>query len=183
MKEFLRRRIFVFDIDNTLLEWSNPFIFFRDVQYTKTILKQRPTLNYHRGFRTPFSYKRSSSSPKFILATWLQKFLGHLQSTGQPVAIFSDIPHHELHSLLESYGISVIINEQGIQALKPLPDGLWNIASMLGGSNGQIIMIGDQRTTDGLSAFRAGAHFYHIDTIQQQGWEAFLKTLPFELPN
>jgi predicted HAD superfamily phosphohydrolase YqeG len=183
MKNFFTRYVFVFDVDNTLLDWSDPRVLLKDLTYTGAILRQRKHLNQYRGRRLDIPYQRPTSKPKFKLPHWLNKIFTELQSSKQCVAIFSDIPHYEMHPLFKKFGISIIINGQKINALKPLPDGLWQISSAIGVNPQQIIMIGDQRKTDGLSAFNAGAQFFNIESIRNQGWERFLQTLSMELHN
>jgi len=183
MQHFFNRNIFVFDVDNTLLEWSNPTVFLKNYKTATTILRQKSILDHNRGNRLPINFKKPTKLPNYKIPSWLLPFFEHLKAKKQFVAIFSDIPHTELEDMLRPFGVSVIIDGQYIQALKPLPDGLWQLASIIGCNPNQIIMIGDQRSTDGLSAFNVGAHFYPISTLKSLGLDGFLETLPKLLPN
>ena len=178
MKKFLSSPVFVFDIDNTLLDWSNPLVFLRSVPFTLTLAKQKPQLDRLRGFRCSIDLPYPDGPSTFTIPTWLSPLFSHLVATHQRIAIFSDLPHYEMHPLFLEYGITTIISAKDIQALKPLPDGLWQICSALQCGCNQLVVIGDQRETDGLAAFRAGACYYPIQAIQYFGWERFLHSIP-----
>ena len=178
MKQFLSSPVFVFDVDYTLLDWSNPSVFLKDVPFTLKLAQQKPKLDRFRGFRSNIDMPYPSGPSTYSIPRWLSPLFSHLTKAKQSIAVFSDLPHYEMHPLFLKYGITTIVSAKDIQALKPLPDGLWQICSLLHCSPNQVIMIGDQRQTDGLAAFRAGACYYPIQAIQHFGWERFLHSVP-----
>ena len=178
MKQFLSSPVFVFDVDYTLLDWSAPSVFLRDVPFTLKLAKQKTQLDRLRGFRRAIDIPYPEGPSTFSIPRWLSPLFSHLVKSQHPIAIFSDLPHYEMHPLFLQYGITTIVSAKDIQALKPLPDGLWQICSMLHCGCNHLIMIGDQRQTDGLAAFSAGACYYPIQAIQHFGWERFLTSLP-----
>ena len=177
MKKNLSSPVFVFDIDNTLLDWSNPLVFLRSIPFTFKLAKQKPQLDRLRGFRKRIEMPYPVATPTFTIPRWLSPLLSHLITNNHRMAIFSDLPHYEMHPLFLEYGITTLISAKDIQALKPLPDGLWQIISVMNCSCAQVVLIGDQRQTDGLAAFRAGACYYPIQAIQHFGWERFLHSV------
>ena len=176
MSQFFQKKIYVFDVDNTLVDWSNPKTLFHDISYSLQLKKTQKILNKHRGLRGCYPLKLPAISPLPIHPELLQ-LLKHLREQKENIVIFSDLPHPELFSIFEQFQIQLIINGQDIRATKPLPDGLWQIASQYGVPASEIILIGDQDNTDFRSAIKAGAQYYDVRDLKRIGWREFYHRL------
>ena len=172
MEELLRNKIYIFDVDNTLINWSSPKTLLHDLSYSFGMKRAQQQLNQQRGLRDRPPIHLPLCAP-FSINPDMLKFWTHLRENKHPIVIFSDFPHLELHPIFSCYQIQLIINGQDIGANKALPDGLWQIASLYGVSNSDLIFIGDQDKTDFHSAISAGAQYCDIKELKQLGWREF----------
>ena len=176
MTVFFQNKIFIFDVDNTLLDWSNHTVFFHNLALSKQIIHFQKKLEHIRGQRRNFSYESIDSSAPPI-ADNIHSFITEIQNQGHLIAVLSDLPHPELHPFFAQYHINVIVNGQDIKANKPLPDGLWQIQSTFSGRADQMILIGDQEYTDHRAAFNHGSRFIHVKDIKAHRWKEILAQL------
>lgn len=176
MQQLFKKKIYVFDVDNTLVDWNNLKTLFHDISYSFEITKIQKSLNQRRGLRNNPPLQLPLCSPLPIHPELLQ-FLKHLRDNKEIIVIFSDLPHPELHDVFEKFQIQLIIDGQDIASTKPLPDGLWQIASQYSVPASEIIFIGDQDKTDFHSAIRAGVQYFSVDHLKQIGWREFYHRL------
>ena len=176
MSQFFKKKIYVFDVDNTLIDWSNLKTLLHNLSYTLQLIKTQKILDKQRGLRDCSPLQLPISSP-FPINPELLEFLKHLRGNKENIVIFSDLPHPELFALFQKFQIQLIVDGQAIRATKPLPDGLWQIASQYGVPMSEIILIGDQDKTDFHSAIKAGAQYCDVQDLKQIGWREFYHRL------
>jgi FMN phosphatase YigB (HAD superfamily) len=83
------------------------------------------------------------------------------------VAVYSDYPF--LKERLEALGLSpgpdiLLYGPESFGAQKPAAGPFLRIAAALGAAPEETLVIGDREDTDGLGAFRAGMHFFCLET-------------------
>ena len=176
MQQLFKKKIYVFDVDNTLIDWNDLKTMFSDISYSLQISKVQKQLNQKRGIRNQPALRLPLRSLPPLHPELLALFT-FLRQKNEPIVIFSDLPHPELETIFTAFHVQVIINGQDIAATKPLPDGLWQIASQYGVSPTEIILIGDQDKTDFRSAINAGTQYFNVETLKQIGWREFYDRL------
>jgi FMN phosphatase YigB (HAD superfamily) len=83
------------------------------------------------------------------------------------VAVYSDYPF--LKERLEALGLSpgpniLLYGPESFGAQKPAVGPFCRIAADMGAAPEEVLVIGDREETDGLGAFRAGMHFFCLET-------------------
>jgi len=98
----------------------------------------------------------------------VKELFQHYDSRNNPrVAIYSDYPF--LRERLEAMGLSPgpdihLYGPESFGAQKPAVGPFLKIAANLGAAPEEVLVIGDREETDGLGAFRAGMHFFCLET-------------------
>ena len=172
MQQLFRKKIYIFDVDNTLINWSSTKTRFHDLSYSFEMKKAQQQLNQQRGLRNRPPIQLPLCAP-FSIHPEILDFWTHLRKHKHPIVIFSDLSHFELHAIFSTSQIQLIINGQDIGANKPLSDGLWQCASLYGVPTSDLIFIGDQDRTDFRSAISAGAQYCDIEELKRLGWREF----------
>jgi len=83
------------------------------------------------------------------------------------VAVYSDYPF--LKERMEALGLSpgsgiLLFSPESFGAQKPAARPFRRIAAEMGAAPEEVLVIGDREETDGLGAFRAGMHFFCLET-------------------
>lgn len=187
MAYFLKKKLLIFDIDNTILLWKESGLWWRHQNISKPLRQAQKSIAFKRGLRkhsceetVQYRSLPIAQFPQNIesdISAWIQQSFTWLNQNQIPIGIFSDLPHPELHHYFATFQIQHIIDGQWQQITKPLPDALWQLAALFGVPPTQIILIGDQRSTDQQSAFAMGAHFFNINDIHQQNPQDFFNSI------
>jgi len=96
-----------------------------------------------------------------------QDLLRRLNDGGLRVAVYSDYP--ALKERMEAIGLPTspqvpLYGPESFGAQKPAERPFREIAGNLGLAPEEVLVIGDREDTDGLGAFRAGMHFFCLET-------------------
>ena len=95
--------------------------------------------------------------------------LADVDRRGIPRVVVSDYPAMGKLDQMGLDGWVGIIDCRELGAFKPLPDGLWAAAALLGVRPGQILHVGNRWETDGGAAEAAGCRFVHVDELPLSG--------------
>jgi len=98
----------------------------------------------------------------------VRELFQHFGTSDVPrVAVYSDYPF--LKERLEALGLSpgpdvLLYGPESFGAQKPAVRAFRRIAADLGAAPEEVLVIGDREETDGMGAFRAGMHFFCLET-------------------
>ncbi len=171
MNPFFQKKLFLLDVDHTLIDWSNPLTWW---YFRKDIPKKfefSTTSPHQRGQRL-YRHCTSRHSPYTIASQYtfsnpVQEILHILHTADCGIGIFSDLPQSALHPTFERLGIHHIVCGLTIGALKPLPDGCLQLMTTFGAVGSQTYLIGDGLHTDARAITSIGGTFIAIDSLLQ----------------
>ena len=172
MNPFLQKKLFLLDVDHTIIDWKQLQTIwdFRQDINRKLTLTQRAV--HLRGAQCV--NKGSHHSNHVNVATisdsipeWITVIINEIEQTNHWIGIFSDFSQPLLRSTFSTLRIHHIVSGSDIGCLKPLPDGCLHLMAMLGVCGSQTYLIGDGCRTDARSITQAGGHFIPIQKIRQ----------------
>jgi len=167
MRPFLQKKLFILDVDHTLIAWNKlqtSWRFRTDLAEKSHYASQTSVLR-GRMIKSSIATKHIPT-PKHThipleVPVWLQVLLEHQQH----IAIFSDFPQHHLHNFFREVGITQIVDGLDVGCLKPLPEGCLQLMSMIGIPPSDTYLIGDGWYTDAHAITRAGGQFIAVDRL------------------
>lgn len=166
MNQHFQKKLVIFDVDNTILNWSDPVTIWTFRKY----LSSRSTLSNkastQRGLRNYTAKTTKKQRSIRFRVRWFEKCVSYIQQNQGYVAIMSDLPQEYLHSYFNTIGVFSIVDGLDIGCVKPLPDGGYQIMAQFGTPPSQTFLIGDNSRTDGRAVFAWGGHFIPFAQIQ-----------------
>ena len=167
MTSFFQKKLFLLDVDHTLIDWTNPRTVWRFRNEWQHKIKQSQRAVSLRGCRTSTDHTIITTSPSQTThpGSWSTELIEYIQSNGYWLAIFSDFSQPLLNEWFEQTNLHHIAIGMHSGCLKPLPDGCYHLMSQLGVSGSQTYLIGDGLRTDSRAIHAVGGHFIPIEEI------------------
>lgn len=169
MNPFFQKKLFLLDVDHTLIDWSNPMTWWHFRKDVPDKFEFGSTSPHQRGQRlyrhcTP-RHSSSTGISKYTFSNPVQEILDILRTTNCGIGVFSDLPQSALHPTFQCLGIHHIVCGLTIGALKPLPDGCLQLMATFGVVGSQTYLIGDGLHTDARAITSVGGTFIPIDSL------------------
>ncbi len=169
MNPFFQKKLFLLDVDHTLIDWSSPKTWWHFRQDIPSKFAFGSASPHQRGRRVHSQcmpqYSSAISNSQYIFGNSVRELLSILRTSGCGIGIFSDLPQSALHSTFEKMGIHHIVCGLTIGALKPLPDGCLQLMTAFGVVGSQVYLIGDGVRTDARAITSIGGTFIAIDSL------------------
>ncbi len=167
MNQNLQKKLVIFDVDNTIINWSEPSTIWTHRRHWSSRTSLSNTARLFRGIHHPNITAIKTERATHVKIVWFEQCVRWIQQTQGHVAIFSDLPQLHLHQYFTNIGVFSIIDGLDIGCVKPLPDGGHQLMAQFGVPPSQTYLIGDDTRTDGRSAFNWGGHFIPVSRIQK----------------
>ena len=167
MRPFLQKKLFILDVDHTLIAWNKLQTSwrFRNDLAEKSHYATQTSLLRGRTVKSSIATKHIPLSKHKQLSLEIPIWLQVLLEYEQPIAIFSDFPQQHVHTYFAKIGITQIVDGWDIGCLKPLPDGCFQLMSMSGTPPSNTYLIGDGWYTDARSITQAGGQFLDVNRL------------------
>lgn len=174
MCSFFQKKLILWDVDFTLINWSSPAVLWRFRRDWNSKSQLTQVVGAYRGTRKLAAHKTVAEHQiAFQPNSWEHRAIQYLQQNGHFVAIYSDFPQPSLSAWFETLGVHFISIGSETGTFKPLPDGCIHLMTQLGVVGSATFLIGDGRRTDARAISQVGGHFIPIEEVRDQSVQVF----------